>query len=112
MRDVKALYAERKPNGYWFSADTMRYFRSRIGPEFHLRNGSVVFLTSEQPPYGPRAWSVRLSVSPWGYLHRGALLRAFQGPGPHHGPEPGNQGNPYEPRRGDVFPSHGGELKP
>lgn len=50
-----AAYNERA-GFHWFKPDTMRYFRCRIG--LYLGNG--VFITSEQSPFGSRAYSVRV----------------------------------------------------
>jgi len=58
----KGLRALRKANmaagRFWFSEDTLRYF----GTEFHGDTlegpGGVFFVTSSQPPHGPRLFSV------------------------------------------------------
>lgn len=52
--ELKAL--NRKNGGCWFEPDTMRFFGTRIcgGIQF-----GRFFITSEQPPHGGRAYSVR-----------------------------------------------------
>jgi len=45
---VKQEYRKRNPAGHWFDASTMRFFSTRI------------FVTSEEPPYGPRKAHVRV----------------------------------------------------
>ena len=43
---------------HFFDADTMRFFKSRIGA--CRRKGDIwFFVTSEKPPHGPRMFSVR-----------------------------------------------------
>jgi hypothetical protein len=55
---LKRVYHERRPAEYWFSPDTMRFFGTRIGKVVQV--GQVwLFITSEKPPHGPRAYSVR-----------------------------------------------------
>jgi len=43
----------------WFDADTMSFFQCRILPGIHQGDGGIFFLTSEKPPNGKRAFSVR-----------------------------------------------------
>lgn len=59
---VRALREEVTDSGSpFFSADTMRFFSSRVLGRLH---GGRFFITSERPPYGPRAYAVR-----WVYEH-------------------------------------------
>lgn len=44
--------------GHWFDADTMRFFRSRIG-KVRIKDGIWFFVSSEKPPREPRMFSVR-----------------------------------------------------
>lgn len=47
--------------GYWFSPASMRFFGTRIANIFTDEYApTVVFTTSEQPPHGPRKYSVRI----------------------------------------------------
>ena len=75
MSHIKAFYHNRNPGGYWFEPDTMRFFKTRMGSEFYAGTPNpdgpfeplggdwercpMVFVTSEKPPHGPRAYSVR-----------------------------------------------------
>jgi hypothetical protein len=44
---------------HWWNADTMRFFGTKVhGDAFNGPNG-VCFITSEQPPHGPRGYAVR-----------------------------------------------------
>lgn len=43
---------------HWFEPSTMRFFRTRLGKVFQ-GPGGIYFVTSEQPPHGPRRYSVR-----------------------------------------------------
>jgi hypothetical protein len=46
---------------YYFSADTMRFFNSRLLSDFHHTNDGIIFITSEKFDYkSPRLYSVRL----------------------------------------------------
>lgn len=52
-------YRNRTNNtGHFFDSDTMRFFRSRIGA-VRIKDGIWYFVTSERPPHGSRAYSVR-----------------------------------------------------
>ncbi|MFA7296301.1 MAG: hypothetical protein WC211_03820 [Dehalococcoidia bacterium] len=43
---------------HFFDADTLRFFRSHVSPEVY---GGRFFVTSEKPPYGDRAFTVRMA---------------------------------------------------
>ncbi len=52
-------YRNRTDNtGHFFDTDTLRFFKSRIGA-VRIKDGVWFFITSEKPPHGPRAYSVR-----------------------------------------------------
>lgn len=60
MDELKRIYRERNPDGHWFDPDTMRFFGTRLGRAFWVRGtDTIYFVTSEKPPHGPRAYSVR-----------------------------------------------------
>lgn len=50
------MAANERSGGYFFSRDTMRFFRSRVLDGVY---GGRLFVTSEQPPHGPRTYTVR-----------------------------------------------------
>lgn len=54
MAELKAL--NEKNGGCWFGRGEMRFFGTRIESEII---GKRYFITSEQPPHGPRKYSVR-----------------------------------------------------
>jgi hypothetical protein len=54
ITELKALH--RRNGGGWFEADAMRFFGTRL--ESPIVHGHY-FITSEQPPAGPRLYSVR-----------------------------------------------------
>lgn len=58
--DVRSAYRCRFPDGNWFSKGALRFFRSRFPRTAYKVGYSFVFVSSEQGPYGPRAYSVRL----------------------------------------------------
>ena len=43
----------------WFSRGAMRFFGSRVHDTVYQGPGGVFFVSSEQPPYGPRGYAVR-----------------------------------------------------
>lgn len=58
ISDVRA--ANKAIGHHWFSRDTMRFFKTRIESTLY-KNGT--FITSEQPPHGPRVYSVRRAMA-------------------------------------------------
>ena len=55
---LKRVYHERRPGQHWFDRDTMRFFGTRIGRVVQV--GQVwLFVTSEKPPHGERAYNLR-----------------------------------------------------
>ncbi len=44
--------------GHWFDPETMRFFKSRIGI-IRSKGDDYYFVSSEKPPHGNRAFSVR-----------------------------------------------------
>lgn len=44
---------------YFFSPDTLRFFRSRVSDRIHRGPGGIFLVTSEQAPDSPRRWTVR-----------------------------------------------------
>jgi len=74
--------------GHWFDPDTMRFFGTRLTQHaYELTDGRRLFVSSEQPPHGPRRWSLRAqdpntgkidTVGEFcGYASRGAALYAL-----------------------------------
>ena len=53
--------ANRNLGHHWFDAGTMRFFATRICNETveELPDGGALFVTSEKPPHGERAYAVR-----------------------------------------------------
>jgi len=49
----------RAAGSHWFDPNTMRFFETEVERSVYQGPGGVYFVTSEQPPYGPRRWSVR-----------------------------------------------------
>ena len=44
---------------YWFSPDTMRFFRSRVSDQVYQGPGGIYFVSSERGPEMPRMYTVR-----------------------------------------------------
>lgn len=57
---------------HFFDPQTIRFFRSRIGGTVH---GDGYFITSEQPPYGPRRWTIRQAMPDGSIRSVGGFLR-------------------------------------
>lgn len=52
--------ANRNHGGYFFSPDSMRFFRSRVSEKVHQGPGGIYFVTSEQfDDRSPRLYTVR-----------------------------------------------------
>ena len=47
---------------HWFDRSTMRFFRSVLPRAGVEGPGGIYFVSSEQPPHGPRAYTVRQLV--------------------------------------------------
>ncbi len=45
--------------GHWFSPETKRFFASKIDSKLHTGPGGQYFASSEKPPGGQRAYTVR-----------------------------------------------------
>lgn len=60
IEDIKQ--ASLKGDKFFFTPDVMRFFRSRVGEYGYASEDRrlVYFVTSEQGPSGPRAWTVRV----------------------------------------------------
>lgn len=59
MYKIKMLHQELKPSSYWFSPDTMRFFKTRL-PDFgYLLGDDYYFITTEQNFRGERLASIR-----------------------------------------------------
>jgi hypothetical protein len=52
-------YGVGKRPGHWFDDDTIRFFRTRLGACRYVGRTALLFVTSEQPPHGARAYCVR-----------------------------------------------------
>jgi hypothetical protein len=51
--------ANRQAGYHWFDKNTMTFFGTRVSIRVYEGRGGIYFVTSEQPPHGPRRWSVR-----------------------------------------------------
>ncbi|OGL47328.1 MAG: hypothetical protein A2W05_09810 [Candidatus Schekmanbacteria bacterium RBG_16_38_10] len=58
MDDIKMI--NRNKGHYFFSPDSMRFFRSRVGDSVYQGSGGIYFVTSEQFDWkSPRLYTVR-----------------------------------------------------
>lgn len=57
MEDVKRRNA--KLGNHWFEPSTLRFFGSRVHDSLYTAGDRAYFVTSEKPPHGRRAYSVR-----------------------------------------------------
>ena len=57
MREIER--ANDRAGNHWFKPDTLRFFGSRVGEDVY---GGRLFVTSEKPPHGARAWSIRAAL--------------------------------------------------
>ncbi len=74
VSDIRAVH-----KGHWFDRKTMKFFGSKLYPTIY---GGKYFITSEQPPHGPRVFSIRAydqvndDISTVGQLGQYATLKA------------------------------------
>ena len=54
---------ERFAKGFFFSADAMRFFKSRLSQDAYKVGSVYYFVTSEQGPDGIRAYTVRMMTA-------------------------------------------------
>ncbi|QBQ74444.1 hypothetical protein BcepSauron_064 [Burkholderia phage BcepSauron] len=59
MSTIRAHYAEKNPNGHWFDADAMKFFKTRLPARGWLIFGSYYFVSQETNPSGITKFSVR-----------------------------------------------------
>lgn len=57
ISDIKMI--DKSSGHYFFSKGAMNFFDSHILPTVYQGVGGVFFVTSEQPPHGPRVYNVR-----------------------------------------------------
>jgi len=57
--DVREYYERTRPDGQWFSANTMKFFKSRLPKVAYETPAGVLFISSEQGPLGVRKYTVR-----------------------------------------------------
>jgi hypothetical protein len=57
--EVRDFYQRNQPDGHWFDADTIRFFKTKLPTIAYETNAGILFVTSEQDPSGVRAYSVR-----------------------------------------------------
>lgn len=62
MTVEQIVQANRDAGRFFFSPDTLRFFRSRVSSRTYTApDGTTYFVTSEQGPYGPRRYTVRVT---------------------------------------------------
>lgn len=54
--------------GHFFDRDTMRFFGSRILSDVESLPDGALFVTSEKPPHGSRAYAVREAIEDSGHV--------------------------------------------
>lgn len=57
INDIKTEM--REDGSHWWDPDSMRFFGTKVESGVFQGNGGVFFVTSEQPPYGGRGFTVR-----------------------------------------------------
>lgn len=56
---VHLRYQTAKPEGHWFDADTMKFFKTKLPLEAYETDNGRFFITRETDPSGKTAYSVR-----------------------------------------------------
>jgi hypothetical protein len=59
IQHVKFKYAESQPDGHWFDAGAIRFFKTRLPKHAYESDAGTFFLTSEEDPGGDRRYTVR-----------------------------------------------------
>ena len=57
MREIEEK--NRKAEKYWFSPDTLKFFKSRYGGTAYKKGNYAYFISSEKAPYGERKYTIR-----------------------------------------------------
>jgi hypothetical protein len=61
MTEIKRIHREKWKRANWFGPDEMKFFRTELGSGGYVRaDGMILFATSEQPPNGKRAGTLRI----------------------------------------------------
>ena len=56
---VREFYVHNRPDGHWFDAATLRFFKSKLPTSAYETQAGVLFVTSETNPSGLKAFSIR-----------------------------------------------------
>jgi hypothetical protein len=57
--EVRDFYKRNQPDGHWFDADSMRFFKTKLPAVAYETTAGVLFVTSEVDPSGVKAYTVR-----------------------------------------------------
>lgn len=56
---VRMYYASHQPQGHWFSAGALKFFKSKLPASAYETTAGVLFVTAETNPSGLKAYSIR-----------------------------------------------------
>jgi hypothetical protein len=57
--EVREFYERNQPDGHWFDAGAIRFFKTRLPKVAYETNAGLLFITSEIDPSGNKRYSVR-----------------------------------------------------
>ena len=57
--NIREFYARNQPDGYFFSAGAMKFFKTKLPASAYETSAGVLFITSETNPSGLKAFSIR-----------------------------------------------------
>jgi hypothetical protein len=57
--EVREFYERNNPDGHWFDAGAIRFFKTRLPKIAYETNAGLLFITSEVNPSGDKRYSVR-----------------------------------------------------
>lgn len=57
--EVRDFYKRNQPDGHWFDADSMRFFKTKLPEVAYETAAGILFVTSEVNPSGVKAYTVR-----------------------------------------------------
>lgn len=57
--EIREYYQRMQPNGHWFDAGSMKFFRTKLPKIAYATNAGHLFITSEVDPSGEKRYSIR-----------------------------------------------------
>jgi hypothetical protein len=75
--EVRDFYKRNQPDGHWFDAGSIRFFKTKLPEIAYETNAGILFITSEVDPSGVKAYSVRRQL-PSGEINTVGSFHSYQ----------------------------------